>query len=111
MFVIGDAGCETKFSLGGIIPSMMAAEAVRDIIVDGDHSKYLVLKGRIFLHQMATKVLNKLTEKDFEELFEIMKDEKYKSLMKVRDQFGSKEIALLFSPRLAWFSIRKLLRF
>ncbi|MFC1685812.1 FAD-dependent monooxygenase [Nanoarchaeota archaeon] len=110
LFVIGDAACHTKFSLGGIIPSMMAAEAVRDILLRGDYSAYFVLKLRILLHQTATHILHKLDEADFEELFEIMEDPKYGGLMAARDKLGLKELGILLSPKLIWFSLRKLFK-
>jgi len=110
LFVMGDAACETKFSLGGIIPSMMSAEAVYDIIVENSYNKYLVLKSRLFIHQIATKILKKLDEEDFEELFQIMKDPKFKDLMETRDKYGFKEILTLFSPKLVWFSLKNILK-
>lgn len=110
LFLVGDAACETKFSLGGIVPSMMAAEAVTGIVLKKDYSKYHALKRRTRIHSIATRVLRKLTEKDYEELFEIMKDQKFKDLVAARDRFGKKEILTLMSPRLVWFSLKAFLR-
>ena len=110
LFVVGDAACETKFSLGGIVPSMTTAEAVTDIILRKNYSKYRALKRRTIIHALATRVLRKLTEKDYEELFGIMENQKFKNLIAARDRFGRKEILTLMSPRLAWFSLKALLR-
>lgn len=110
IFVIGDAASQTKFSLGGIIPSMMAAESLRDVILNEDYYKYFLLKIRMFIHQLATHVLRKLDEEDYEELFEIMKDDKFKGLMASRDKFGWKELGILMSPKLVWFSLKNLLK-
>ncbi len=110
LFLIGDASCDTKFSLGGIIPAMMAAEAVKDIILYDNYSRYRALKRKVRIHEWATKVLKKLNEKDYEELFEIMNEEKYKELLANRDRFGKKDILTLMSPKLVWFSLKKILR-
>jgi len=110
LFLVGDSACETKFSLGGIVPSMTSAEAVSDIILRGKYAKYKALKRRTWIHSLATRVLRKLTERDYEELFDIMKDKKFKDLIAARDRFGRKEILTLMSPRLAWFSLKALLR-
>ena len=110
LFLIGDAGCFTKFSLGGIIPAIMGAEAVSEIILNNSWRKYKALRRRLKIHQLATKILKKLDEKDFEELFEIMKSQKYREIIAKRDRFGRKEFLSLLSPKLAWFSFRKMLK-
>lgn len=110
LFLIGDAACDTKFSLGGIIPALMAAEAVRDIILHKKYARYKALKRKVKIHEMATRVLRKLNDKDYEELFEIMKKEKYQNLVANRDRFNKKDLMTLASPELALFSLKRLLR-
>lgn len=73
VFIAGDAACQTKFTGGGIVPSIESCIAVRDIILKKDYAKMNELNNEIFLHQMISKVLGKMNERDLDRLFEIAK--------------------------------------
>jgi flavin-dependent dehydrogenase len=73
VFIAGDAACQTKFTGGGIVPSIESCIAVRDIILKKNYEKMNELNNEIFLHQMISRVLSKMNERDLDRLFEIAK--------------------------------------
>jgi len=73
IFIAGDAACQTKFTGGGIVPSIESCIAIRDIILKKNYAKMNELNNEIFLHQMISRVLSKMNERDLDRLFEIAK--------------------------------------
>ncbi|MFH1248799.1 MAG: NAD(P)/FAD-dependent oxidoreductase [archaeon] len=69
IFIIGDAACHTKFSGGGIVPSIEAAIALGDILRNGKWKRMNSLSREIMMHQMITKILSKLSAQEFDNLF------------------------------------------
>ncbi len=87
LFVIGDAGCHVKFSGGGIIPAIMAAEAVSEIITNKNYKKLRKLNKRTYTNRLATRIIEKFKEKDFDNFLRILKNKKFYNLLKKRDEF------------------------
>ena len=100
LFVIGDAGCQIKFSGGGIIPSMMSAEAIAEIIIKKDDKKLKSLNRRILMHKLATKIILKLKDEDFNEFIKILKDKKFQGLLEKRDEYSMKDYLAFLDLRL-----------
>ncbi len=91
LFLIGDAGCHIKFSGGGIIPSMMAAEAIKEIIINNNYKKLKELNRRTVINKIAARLIENLNDRDFNKLLEILKDKKFSDVVSKRDKFGKKE--------------------
>ena len=100
LFVIGDAGCHIKFSSGGIIPSMMAAEAVSDIIIKKDYGKLKKLNRRTFMNRLATKLFWNLSDKEFDHFLSVLKDRKFYELLEKRDEYSGKDYMSFMDLRL-----------
>jgi flavin-dependent dehydrogenase len=104
--LIGDAGCHVKFSGGGIIPAIMAAEAAKEIIVNKDYKKLKRLNRRTLFNKMATKMIWKMNDKDFDDFFEILKDKKFQGFLGKRDELEKKEYFKLLDRRLLKFFLK-----
>jgi len=103
LFLIGDAGCHVKFSGGGIIPAILAANAIKEIIVNKNYKKLKELNRRTFFNKMATKMIWKMNDKDFDDFFEILKDRKFQGFLEKRDELEKKEYFKLLDRRLLKF--------
>jgi len=106
LFLIGDAGCHVKFSGGGIIPAIMASEAVREIIVNKNYKKLKELNRRTFFNKMATKMIWKMNDRDFDDFFEILKDKKFQGFLEKRDELEKREYFKLLDRRLLKFFLK-----
>lgn len=84
IFLAGDAACQVKFTGGGIVPAIESAFAVMDIIIGNKNKRMNSLNKEIMLHQLITKVLGKMSDNDFNMLFEIAK--KNKTVAASRDE-------------------------
>jgi len=91
LFLIGDASCNVKFSAGGIIPAIMEAEALKELIINDDLRKIKKLRKGIFLNKLVTKAILKSKDKDFDNLLQIFKDKKFSEILKNRDEFGKSD--------------------
>jgi flavin-dependent dehydrogenase len=86
VFLAGDAACQVKFTGGGIVPAIESAFALRDFIVYGNNKGINALRKEIKMHQMIAKVLDRLSDSDFNILFEIAKDSSAIMAAKSRDE-------------------------
>ena len=91
LFLIGDAGCNTKFSGGGIVPGMIAAFAARDAILHKDYRGFKKLNSKIRLNRLIFKAVKKMKDKDFDYLLEVLKNKKFSGLLEKRDKFGKSD--------------------
>lgn len=106
LFVIGDAGCHVKFSGGGIIPAIMAAEAVSEIIIKRDYTKLKILDRRTYTNNLAAKIIWKFKEKDFDHLLNVLKDRKFDNLLEKRDEFSKKDYISFMDIRLMRYLLK-----
>lgn len=106
LFVIGDAGCHIKFSGGGIVPAMMAAEAVKDIIVNKDYRRLKKLNRRTFMNRLATRVIERMNDKDFDSFVKILKDKKFAGITEKRDMLSKEDYLKLLDLRILKFLLK-----
>lgn len=106
LFVIGDAGCHVKFSGGGIIPAIMAAEAISEIIINENYKKLKRLNKRIYMNRLATRIIEKFKEKDFDNFLRILKNKKFYNLIKKRDEFSMEDYAECLDLRFLKYFLR-----
>ena len=108
LFLLGDAACQVKFTGGGIIPAIESAFALHDMLLLKNRKKNNSLKWEIFLHQLVSRVLSKLDERDMHTLFGIAGKTGKKSA-KSRDELRSSAVGVVLrNPRLLKF-LQKLL--
>jgi len=100
IFLIGDAGCQMKFSGGGIIPALMAAKAVKEILVDKDSKDYNRLNSRIRMNRLFTKFFENMSDKRADNILNIVKDKRFSSFPKYRDYISKTDLKKLLSPKL-----------
>ena len=82
IFLAGDAACQTKFTGGGIVPALKTAFALKEIIINNKYKAAKDLSMEIFLHQLISNMLGKMSTTDFDKLFKISR----KSDMGSRDE-------------------------
>jgi len=111
IILIGDAACQIKFTGGGIIPSLLSAISVREIIIKNDYSKLKKLRKNIFLNRTFGKFFLKFSDKDWESFLDIVKNNKFKELPRNRDTMRIKSIVKVMDIRLFWFILRKFIFF
>jgi flavin-dependent dehydrogenase len=88
IFLIGDAGGYAKFNGGGIIPSIESAIAARNILLNKDYGLFKKLSRSQRLNKLISKVLERMDEKDWQEMFKILKDRKFSKLVEERDELN-----------------------
>ncbi|MEM2956204.1 MAG: NAD(P)/FAD-dependent oxidoreductase [Candidatus Pacearchaeota archaeon] len=103
LFLIGDAGGYTKFSGGGIVPAIMSAFAVKEVIVNNKFVKFLNLNKSILFNLIIFKILKKMNDRDFDCFIEIVKNRKFSDVLKRRDEFEVKDFIRLFDFRFLKF--------
>jgi flavin-dependent dehydrogenase len=106
IFLIGDASCQIKFTGGGIIPSLLSSLATRDIILKNNYDNLNKLNKSIYYNQIALKLFYCLSEKEFDYLLEVMKEDKFKNFPKLRDELTKKEIMLFVKSRLFFILLK-----
>lgn len=106
LFLIGDAGCNIKFSGGGIVPSMIAAIALKEVIVDKDYKRIKNLNKRTLINRIGTKLIKKWNDEDFDNILEILKDEKFKDIVMRRDEFKKADYLKILDLRLLKFFLK-----
>jgi len=82
IFLAGDAACQRKFTGGGIVPALKTAFALKEIIINNKYKAAKDLSMEIFLHQLISNMLGKMSTTDFDKLFKISR----KSDMGSRDE-------------------------
>tara|TARA_Y100000310_G_scaffold340574_1_gene436885 strand:+ start:1405 stop:2520 length:1116 start_codon:yes stop_codon:yes gene_type:complete len=114
IYLVGDAATQVKASTyGGIIPGMHAADVLVDVIHGnkpaGSYQKGL--KGSIGknlgAHLLVRKIMNRFTEKDYNELIRIVSQKKIRDLVYKHDREYPIKLLLLLAlnePRLVKFS-------
>ena len=128
IYLVGDAACQIKNTTGGgIVFGLIGAKILADCIINNtqtetndqrpmanikDYQKEIKKKlGKdLMAHYYMRKVLDRFTDKDYNKLVELVKQEKVKNILENFDrEFPSKFIAklLLTEPRFLWFG-RKL---
>jgi flavin-dependent dehydrogenase len=108
LFLIGDAGCNVKFSGGGIIPAITSAFAVKEAIINKNCRELKKMRKKIFINKLILKAIKKMGDNDFDSLLETMKDSKFFSILEKRDELEKKDYLKLLDLRLMRF-IPKLL--
>ena len=108
ILLIGDAACQIKFNGGGIVPSLLSAISVRDIIVKNDYSSIKKLKKSILLNRIAGNFFFKFLDKDWDSFVEIIKDNKFRELPKNRDNLNLKKITKLLDIKFLNFLKKRL---
>jgi len=106
LFLIGDAGCQIKFSGGGIVPAMIAAFAMKDAILHKDFAKMRTLNRRTFMNHLAARVVESLNDKEFDSLIEVLKKEKFSDVVIRRDELDRKDYFKLFDRLLLKFLLK-----
>lgn len=110
VFLMGDAAAQVKATtLGGIIPGLKAAECLTEALKrKGSYTKTWKKEiGRdLWLHLQMRKVMDKLSDKDWDRLVELMGQEKITSVLEKHDREKPGKIlvsSLLKEPRLIRF--------
>ena len=101
IFLIGDAGCQIKFTGGGIIPAFMAAKSVKEILVNKNWESYDKMNSRIKMNGLAAKFFENMSDKRASHVLEIFKDKKFRNFPKYRDYISKKDLKKLLSPKVA----------
>lgn len=90
VFLVGDAATQVKATTyGGIIPGMNAADALRNRILEGSSYTKSVKKGigkSLRMHLMVRKIMNKFSEKDYNDLIDLCGSDVVKKLIYEHDR-------------------------
>ncbi len=90
VYLIGDAATQVKATTGGgIIPSMKAAHTLCDCIINrkGYNWAYHLASGKeLWLHLKVRNMLNRFTDRDYDNLIGLMDKESVKSILKKYDR-------------------------
>lgn len=108
LFLVGDAGCQIKFSGGGVIPAFIAAKAVKEIIVRKDWKPYNKMISRVRFNTLATAFFNNLSDKRADNLIEISKDRRFADFLKYRDYLSKQDLKKIISAKLVLSAIKNL---
>ena len=103
LFLIGDAGCDVKFSGGGIIPAITSAFAVREAIINKNRRELKKLRKKIFINRLILKAIKRMSDNDFDYLLETMKDKKFFGILEKRDELEKRDYLKLIDLRLLKF--------
>lgn len=109
IFLVGDAATQVKATtLGGIVPGLMAAEALAKSIINYEsyERNWKKLGKELLLNLMIRKVLDGFSDKDYNRLINICKNKKIKKILGSYDRdFPSKFVLkmILAEPRLIYF--------
>ncbi len=110
-FLVGDAAAQVKATtLGGILPGLKAAECLAEALATGkSYEKAWKRKiGRdLWLHLQMRKVMDKLSDNDWNQLIKLMSQEKITNILEKRDREKPGKIlfsSLLKEPRLLGFA-------
>jgi flavin-dependent dehydrogenase len=103
LFLIGDAGCNTKFSGGGIVPAIRSAFSAKEAIFNKNYKGFNELNSKIRLNKMILNVVKNLKDKDFDYLLKVAKDRKFSNVLEKRDELSKKDILNLADFRLLRF--------
>jgi flavin-dependent dehydrogenase len=102
LFLIGDAGCQVKFSGGGIVPSLIAAIALKKA-VNGDFEEINRLNSKISLNSLLLRAVKRMRNKDWDNLIEILKNKKFSNILERRDELVKRDVIGLADLRLLKF--------
>jgi geranylgeranyl reductase family protein len=114
-YLVGDAATQVKATTGGgIIPGMLAAEALsKSIIEDKDYRTLLKpVEHELKISLMIRKTLNRFTDKDYNKLIKILNKDKIKKVLAENDRDNPSKIifkAIIAEPGLLLFA-RTLIR-
>jgi flavin-dependent dehydrogenase len=108
IFLIGDAGCQVKFTGGGVIPAFMAARAAKDAILKNDWESYRKLNSRIRLNRLAVRFFERMNDKRADKIIEIVKDRRFKDLPKNRDYLNKRHFKSIIGSKLIFSLIANL---
>ena len=110
IFLVGDAATHVKATTGGgIIPGMGAAEALADSIKNNKNydKEWRKKVGKdLWIHLKIRETLNKFSDKDYNYLIDLMKQERISSMLaKHEREYPSKFMVkmLLREPRFLYF--------
>ncbi|MBI5149061.1 NAD(P)/FAD-dependent oxidoreductase [Candidatus Pacearchaeota archaeon] len=98
VYLVGDAACQVKASTGGgIIPSLIGAKILAKSIINKESFEKNLKKFKrdLYLHYIIRKVLNKLSDSDYDKLLEMIKnDSKIKKFLEEssRDEISFSKI-------------------
>jgi geranylgeranyl reductase len=108
VYLIGDAASQIKnISGGGLLPSIKAGNALANTLNKDKnyYSELSNLRKTLNLNYFTRKFLNNLTEKDYDQLIELLKQYKLDKLD--RDDLNISDFT---KPKLIMFSIRTIMR-
>jgi len=114
VYLVGDAATQVKATTyGGIIPGMVAAKVLSDAIVD-DKSYESGWRRKIGLnlrmHLILRRVMNRFSDKDYDELIRLCSQSKIRSLVNKYDREYPLKLLLLLGirePRFFKFLIKR----
>jgi geranylgeranyl reductase family protein len=111
IYLIGDAASQVKATTGGgIIPSLKAAHTLCDCIINKNNynKEFRKQSGKeLSLHLKIRNTLNKFSDKDYDYLLKLMRQEKVKKVLKKYDRDTPIALVtklLLKEPRFLLFS-------
>ncbi len=111
IYLVGDAACQIKnTTAGGIVPGMVAAKSLCDSILHNKNYERewrTKLKKELWVHYRLRKVLNKFSDKDFNNLVKICGSERVRGVIgRESREFPSKLILklILNEPKLLGFA-------
>jgi len=107
MYIIGDAALQVKASTGGgIVPGLKAAKILCKCICKNQNyeKKIFPIKKELLMHLFIRKTLNKFKEKDYDELIDMLKNQKKLFMKHSRDSSMKLMLNLILrEPRLLKF--------
>lgn len=110
IFLIGDSSCNVKYSAGGIVPIFEQVLALRDRILYNKSKRMMKLKRKILINQRLTRMIEKMNDRDFDEILEVLKGSRYRDAFSSRDDLNKSNMLALASPRLALLAAKISLR-
>ena len=115
VFAVGDAAAQVKVTtVGGVVPGLYGAKALAQAILNGrNYRKELIgLKMELNLHFLVRQVLNRFSDKDYDELIGML-DGGLKEILEkwTRDELAQCFLRLIWTePRLITIGAKALLK-
>ncbi len=110
-YIVGDAAAQVKATTGGgLVPGLIAAECLAEALIHGRDYERLWKKHlgkNIWAHLVIRKMLDRFSEKDFDRLIRLTRQERIKKIIEESDRERPVEYLmklLLSEPRYLYFT-------
>lgn len=110
VYLVGDAAAHVKATTGGgLVPGLKVADRLADCIKDdNDYKKALKLINKeLNMHLRIRKILDKFSDKDYDNLLELLNQNKVKKTLKINNRDRSVMLIIkliLAEPRMLFYA-------